>query len=450
MIRASVAVMIASLGGLISSVCVSSEPGKNPVFAHYLMCCPYAGQQSRTADYAAEISMARDALIDGFVLNIGAWEKEPGYRFRTDLMFSAADADKRGFKLFISADNATDLSAEEVVAIVERYHNRPSYFRYGGKTVLSTFGGTLSWRKEIRSRLAEKGIEIFFVPNIREVESLPKLPGAWIETPNTFVLSMIAQENRDIDGYFYFGAAGNFEDVSNSSRIASQIFKARKLIYMAPVSPAYKGNGPNNRVFEYEGLRGMIAQWNAAISAKADWVEIVTWNDWGESSYVRLFGGPQHEAIWNGNWGSLPAHDAFLMLSKYYIEWFKTGRQPKVNGKRVYIVARGEDSYNCIFRRETPGKTCPQGSETLRKDIYLVAEVDTPARITLTVDGSNLDASINAGVSSLSMAVEKAPSKISVALQYGTTFDEKSITMESLRNADDLNPTAITLEFNRP
>ncbi|MGH7126605.1 MAG: endo-1,3-alpha-glucanase family glycosylhydrolase, partial [Stellaceae bacterium] len=105
--------------------------------------------------------------------------------------------------------------------------------------------------------------------------------------------------------------------------------------------------------FETRGFEGMAAQWEAAIAAKAQWVEIVTWNDWTEATYVASFGPPVTTELWDGHWGPLLSHEAYLAASEYHIRWFKSGVQ-RVERDQLYWFYR-------LAPRTAPGRSTPDG-----------------------------------------------------------------------------------------
>ncbi|WP_084799681.1 glycoside hydrolase family 71 protein [Bradyrhizobium sp. Ai1a-2] len=364
------------LSTTISSPSSANQHTDRLVFAHYMACCPFAGRNASIESLQHEMSLAARAGIDGFAINVGAWLKEPYYQNISSRLFQAAQ--QSGFKLFFSADAATGLSSAEVVDMVTRFWKESSYLKESGRPVLSTFGGSIEWYQQILDELKSRGISIFFVPNVRRPASPENIPGSLIETPDKATVQAILSDVPFADGLFYFGAAGKYHAISKSIEIGSDLTRSHSKLYMAPVTPYYRGLKQNFRVFEADGFVGMAEQWKAAIESKVDWIELVTWNDWAESSYVRPFEGEATIPLWNNHWGLLAAHDAYLSLSEYYIKWFKTGQMPKVAKSRIHVFYRPQSSTRCSL---APIGSCPRGFGDLRDLIHVVAEADKSVTI---------------------------------------------------------------------
>lgn len=66
-------------------------------------------------------------------------------------------------------------------------------------------------------------------------------------------------------------------------------------------------------------------------------IEIVTWNDYGESSYIGPIKGAQPA---DTTWASGFDHTAFLDMTAYYVSYFKNGTAPEIQQDKLYIWAR--------------------------------------------------------------------------------------------------------------
>src|SRR5215831_3602521 len=88
-------------GVLLFSCTVAIAPAATPhyVFAHYMVCFATYGQS--IDGYKREIQEAQAAGIDGFALNVGAWDDTQAYyKTRVEMMYQAAEQLGTGFKLF--------------------------------------------------------------------------------------------------------------------------------------------------------------------------------------------------------------------------------------------------------------------------------------------------------------------------------------------------------------
>ncbi len=260
----------------------AAASGDHYVFAHYMVCCSFDGHDATVDQLELEMRKAVRFGIDGFALNCGGWRNEPIYPEVSRKLFAAADRLDGTFKLFFSADASTGMAAEEAVDMVSRFRGHPSYLHVDGRPVLSTWHGSVTWSRAIRDELVRLGTPIYFVPNIASPTGFP-ITGFQVETPSRHTVDRVVADvqKQKFDGLFYFGAGGHYPDIVKSVQFFGEALNQSGLTFMAPVTPYYRGIGRNYRVFESDGFSGMEAQWRAAIDSGAQWIEIVTWNDWG-------------------------------------------------------------------------------------------------------------------------------------------------------------------------
>ncbi|NCO34001.1 MAG: glycoside hydrolase family 71 [Armatimonadetes bacterium] len=392
---------LSTLGGLqlVPDAKGSPQPkstaGKR-VFAHYMVCCPADGGGATVEDYKREIQAAQERDIDGFALNCGGWTaREPHYKRRALMIYQAAKELGTDFKLLISADYCCGLTLDETRDMIETFRDHPNQFRHDGKPVLSTFSG----RKAVTGFIQKEFTgdrAIVFVPFY--------YPTPAAEMPNQAQVDQVFSNNPSLDGFFHFGAAGTPEQIVASNRLLAAKWLGAEKIFMSPITPFYRGLGGNYRVFECRGFEGMAKQWESAIENNATWVEIVTWNDWGESSYVAPFGPPEKRDVGGGNWGSLPSHVAFLDASRYYIDWFKTGKPPKITQDKFFYFYR-------LHPKDVPGtvkigqeqKGRPSHADSLVDDVFVTAFLRSPARLIIDSGGTRQQFQLRRGVHHVSM-----------------------------------------------
>lgn len=369
------------------------------VFAHYMVCCATSGISPTVADFQKEIREAQSRGIDGFALNCGGWKKKwPFCRTRILEMYQAADSLATGFKLFVSIDAFGGGDApDEIADIVATTNKFQSQFRYSGKPVLSTFSGEARGADLIQKAHAAGA---FFVPYF--------LPARFSSQIQQFHVNQLTSDYGSADGYFFFGGAGTPEQLSSSSEILASGWKQRGRIFMASVSPFYRGRGPNYRVFESSGFEGMKEAWEAAITSNADWVELTTWNDWNESTYVAPFGSPEQTSMWNGIWAkTMLSHVAYLDASRYYIDWFKRGTPPKITQDSLYYFYRLYSKSLPIPADQSVKIHCtagrPQGADQLKDNVFVTAFLSSPADLTISSGKQQQSFHLNAGVNNVQL-----------------------------------------------
>ena len=358
----------------------SSAQQTRMVFAHYMVTNQdYVGDdghndEAKIAGYEREISQAQALGVDGFALNVGGWLREPYYIRYTAQIFEAALRLHSGFKLMFSADICCGNGVDDVEDMMRRFAGNPRYrevyLRHDGSSVLTTFAGdklgTAAWQ-QVRTDLAtgtnpSTTTEPQVMPAVASVPSNAALPVFFVpsffwggELPQRAAIEAgVAEWHNVIDGAFYWGiagvpnSAGDLDQLPSSVAYADVLHAAGKL-YMAPVALQFWGANAN-RYYEYSGGAGMGALWKQAIQVThPEWVEIITWNDFIEGTYVSPIDDPNLYPKANflagtgvpaGTPGYFHGHGGTDGLLRYYIRWYKTGAQPRIEHDQIYVFYR--------------------------------------------------------------------------------------------------------------
>ncbi len=150
-----------------------------------------------------------------------------------------------------------------------------------------------------------------------------------------------------VDGMFYFGAAGTPEQWAASNAAYAKVLREGGKVSMCSYSPMYWGAAqPNRRYFETCGGEGRELQWKSIIQQQPDWVETVTWNDFNES-YVCPVAAPNSSDSGRSPKAvpsylkSRSSHAGYLELSRYYIQWYKSGKPPPLKDALFYFYPIG-------------------------------------------------------------------------------------------------------------
>jgi len=445
---------------LLFLVFFSSAHAQRLVFAHYMLA-----NQDTTADtptgepniaaYQREIQQAQSIGIDGFALNAGGWSKEPRYIRRASEMFEAAYRLHSNFKLLFSADMCCSNDDADVMDMIRRFANNPRYapiyFQHDGRFVLTTFAGAShgpAFWQQLRSNL-EHGTapSSLTAPNalstVAGIPSSKPLPIFLVpaffwggELPTAADISAgLAPYDHILDGAFYWGIAGSPalghapDQLPSSAAYAATLHAAHKL-YMAPISFQFWGANAN-RYYEYSGYQGMRSLWMQAIqTTHPDWVEIITWNDFIEGTYVSPIDDPALHPGANDLAASIaPAntphffhsHRGATDLLAYFIAWYKTGHQPTLHNDTVYWA------YRTVLSTEhnPPIKLYGPVTDTL----YLTANLAAPADLTVTLGGTTMTLTLPAGSNDLQLPLTAGP-----APQFTLTRNHTVLTQST---ADD-------------
>lgn len=368
-----------------------AAPKRHYVFAHYMVC--FAAQGERADDYKREIREAQAAGIDGFALNCGAWHDEPHYPRRVKAIYQAALELGTGFKLFFSVDFAglkrhpPGEFESYVLDMVKTYGRHPDQLRAHGRTVVSTFGGEqgIAWKKDVLAPLKAAGHEVFLVPFFYPRPRVTELPDE----------ATIREHYRKwadlVDGMFYFGGAGTAPQLAASNAAYARVLREAGKVCMCSFSPMYWGAAqPDRRYYETCGGEGTELQWKSIMRERPDWVEIVTWNDFNES-YVCPVAAPGQSIP--SYLKSRHSHAGYLELSRYYVEWYKTGRQPPLR-----------DALFWFYRVHPKGAVAAEDRPVralygeVADVLYVTAMMTAPAELHVTSGGTTSVRPLAAGI----------------------------------------------------
>jgi hypothetical protein len=373
-------------------------------------------QELKIASYEREIREAQAIGIDGFALNAGGWLRQTYYIRYAAQMFEAAFRLHSGFKLMFSADMCCGNGIADVEDMMRRFAGNaryaPVYFKYRGAYVLTTFTGdklgVAAWL-QLRADLAtgtnpslqaeptvlsaatgppdNTPIRIFLVPAFFWGGELPS---------RSSIQQSFDKWRTTLDGFFYWGIAGvpgsggALDQLPSSNSYAAVLHSAGKL-YMAPICFQFWGANAN-RYYEYSGAAGMRALWMDAINVThPEWVEIITWNDFIEGTYVSPIDDPNKypganfldsTGVPSGTLGYFHSHSAAAALLSYFIQWYKTGVEPVIRHDAIYYFYR------------TQLKDADAGSPPVAHKfgrvadlLYITANLTAPAELRVTTDG---------------------------------------------------------------
>jgi glucan endo-1,3-alpha-glucosidase len=368
--------------------------GPHYVFAHYMVAEPTYGPS--VAGFMHDIQDAQAAGIDGFALNINAYDDPTQLYYNQNVayMYSAAEALGTGFKLFFSVE-ITNTAA--IVDLISTYAGRTNTFRQGTNVVVSSWGENqvswipdhVDWKNGVFAPLSQQGISVFFVPFF--------WPPSGREIPTySDGTNLLASFTNQLNGLFLFGAAGVPSQLSQcNSNYNLAVHQAGK-IFMASITPSYWGDAQyynGRRYFEDDGGEGTVAQWESIIANQPDWVEIVTWNDFNESTYIAPVQNPeQYEPQF-----SIPhrySHAGYYELSKRYISWYKTGVPPATTQDSLYYFYRTH-SLNLVASNDIP--VTAFGGD-IADVIYNTVLLTSPAQLQVVSGTNSVTYSLGAGL----------------------------------------------------
>ncbi|KAJ3716483.1 glycoside hydrolase family 71 protein [Lentinula raphanica] len=350
-------------------LCVTAKA----VFAHFMVQNSYSYTKD---DWTNDIKAAQAIGIDGFALNTAVDSYE-----ETKLVDAFSAADENSFKLFLSFDMTYSWQADDMVKLVKDHASSTSYYKWNGKHLVSTFGGDTEpnefW-ETFKKDLKNANIPISLAPafiNYREPEDA----------------SHMFSNFTAIDGFFNWWSwpADEKEDLDTDTDLAYQkaISAAnRSGPYIMSVSPwQFKELGDGQDWVEQCDTLWKYRWHQAVVDVKPDIVEIVTWNDYGESHYIS-------EINPKVNLGDLAPlyvdgfnHTGWATMAKWYITWFKSGAKsgPTITKDRVIFWYRAHPKDIACDQGEKP-----RNSELPEDAVFAVSMLESDANITLTVGES--------------------------------------------------------------
>ncbi len=328
--------MMMAVGATMTIAQAGTNDGARTVFAHYMTCF------SRSDDvYKREIALAQQYGIDGWVLNCGNWQKKDaetgewvpneGYVHSADAIFQVAKDMGSNFKLMMSPDGNPKSYIEgnhENQAI--RYKDHPNLFHWEGRPVLSGWSGGLEKYKYARESFRKQGLDFCIVP------SLGPSRYPMFSTADLMVRDVFEHPDYACDGAFHFACDGTTREMvlkNANMRFAAQ---QKNQIFMAGVCPAY--NSSNLR--DFHGVEGYIAQWKGIVNDQPELVEIVTWNDYAEDSFIMPSSAGWREKRLEVR-NIMDRDEAFLDLTAYFSAAYKAGgRYPEIQQDKLYVCYR--------------------------------------------------------------------------------------------------------------
>ena len=136
----------------------------------------------------------------------------------------------------------------------------------------------------------------------------------------------------------------------------------------------------------------MRAQWAKAIREDVDFIQLVTWNDYSESTQI-------NPSVAHGT--------SFLDLTSYYAQWYHSGAQPKITDDAMILTHRIQfqnavPSYNHQLMAPNLGGE----SFTPRDAVEALVWLESPATVEITAGGKTSSFQAPAGVSAFTAPLE--------------------------------------------
>ncbi|KAF4825555.1 Mutanase [Colletotrichum siamense] len=350
------------------------------VFAHFMV--GNTGRYS-TATWRDDIRLAQEAHIDGFALNIAYGERMNAGSLEN--VFEVAS--EMGFKLIFSFDYAGGgpWPKDDVLNLLKQYATRPEYFKHSdGTPLVSTFEGpeqAADWVDIKRS------FPCFFMPDwsSKGAKRAAELAGGVAD--GLFNWAAWPWGNTNMDTYVdasYYQYLRVDEDNSKP--------------YMMPASPWFYTNLPGyKKNWLWRGDDLWHDRWIQIVYNQPDYVEIISWNDYGESHHIGPLRPNAMEAFVTGrapfNFARDMPHDGWRMTLPFWIDYYKNGKAT-VTQEGIMGWFRTTPAAKCSDG-ETSGNTASQlqlefsPAEVMQDRIFFSAVLGSHADVTVNVGGTS-------------------------------------------------------------
>ncbi|OGM46231.1 glucan endo-1 [Aspergillus bombycis] len=346
------------------------------VFCHFII--GVVSNRQNASDYDADMKRAKAYGIDAFALNIGTDSYTD-----TQLHYAYESAANNDMKVFISFDfNWWHFSqGSEVGTKVRQFADHPAQLKVDGKVFVSSFCGDGVDPCAIQTAA---GCEIFFAPNFHPGHGdFDNIQGA---------MNWMAW---DSNGHNKAPAAGQKIAVTDGDDAYGYALAGKP--YIAPVSPwfftHFGAEVPYSKNWVFPSDLLWYHRWKEILALRPRFVEIITWNDFGESHYVGPLSSP-HTDDGSSKWAIDMPHNGWLDMAKPFVAAYKAGLPDPddfIHEERLVYWYRPTPKWvDCDATDTTMLDTAniasgdffrgrPHGSETMEDSVFIVTLLKEPA-----------------------------------------------------------------------
>ncbi|KAL1746452.1 glycosyl hydrolase family 71-domain-containing protein [Schizophyllum fasciatum] len=354
---------------------------------------PVSSYSYTQSTWEGDFSAIQATGVDAVALNLGSDPWQPG---QLASAYAAAQA-VGSLKLFLSFDYSSfACSVDSTVSLVNQFTGHPNQFKYNGKVFISSFlGGCLGNSGWQSIKTQTNG---YLMPFIEGLE------GKFDQWPS-------------LDSWFCWGCSwpqGNYDKNTGDDDYYYGQLGSTPGRYAAGVSPWFFAHyGYKNQY--YRGDDWLLNnRWDQlmAMRDRMNFVEIQTWNDWGESHYMGAIHTADQPA--GTNWVNGYPHTAWMDMNLYYIQAFKSGAYPAVSSDVIYFWAR---PHPAAATASNDGLGRPTGYDWATDAMWAVVFSTGPATVTIRCGSSSNTTTVGAGITKLLTPL--SPGQMTVTMVRG-------------------------------
>ena len=328
-----------------------------------------------------EIRLAISRGINGFVFDILDIKDISMNGYLGNMLTAIAEVDPR-FKLVISPSvSSLKNGMADVLKIIQNvYDNNNPILLHSpdGKLVIAPFNPesfpASDWLKLVE-QLKTEGKDVFLMPFFLSVND-----------------TYLTDYNKISGGFGTWGTAYPNQGITLLAN--TQSAHKLKKIFMAGIQP--QGYRPKNFMYwEPEASAGYRNSWIGAIEGNADIIQLVTWNDFSESTQIAPY------TDLSGSSGT-----GFFNLTGYYSSWFITGQQPQITHDVLYYFYRKHTVTATTPMAAKP--TLPAFSNIKGVDVIeLIAFLTEPGTLSIKIGNKEYNQEVQKGIQSIRAPLEK-------------------------------------------
>ncbi|MCG5431657.1 hypothetical protein LV457_05040 [Mycobacterium sp. MYCO198283] len=327
----------------------------------------------RDRDLRTEIDQARSVGIDGFAVDIIL----PRTASDVPARMLAAARTFSDFTVFVTADMAgplAQLTPAQFAAEFADYLDEPGAFRLGdGRPVLGAFYAEAQpvewWRQALDQLRTTYRIDAAFVPTFLHAD-----PNLEAFAPISFGFSNWGGRNP----------ASLPTTLAGSTYPVDLIQRSRHLgkIWMQAV--AYQDSRPKVGFYEepQNGRTNRLA-WQIATEQHAEWVQLLTWNDYAENTAI----APSVKHGWR-----------LLDLNAYDIATYKYGFEPPVVRDALYVSHRTQPAAARPVYPQTKTMELVPDTTPAQDTVEVVSFATAPSQLTVSAGARQHRCQVPAGM----------------------------------------------------
>ncbi len=330
-------------------------------------------------DMQTDVKRAASAGIDGFIVDVAVLR--PGYYLdRVKTLIKAAETADPGFRIVLMPDftGQPTIDPATLARNVAALDRSPVLYRLKDKRLVISpwepqLQGVTYWQKFMSALEALDGTRVALVPCFLDVFANGKA-----FAPISYGMGTWGGRSP---------AAPAPESKSNPYVQAASYVHSLGKIFMQAVS-AQDVRPTQQLYWEANNTENLRYTWSSAI-ASSDWVQVVTWNDYGEGTEF----APSVATGWS-----------FLDISSYFLSRFKTGAWPKIVQSGAYLTHRVQPAVakpekGSADTRLMGPNFAPGQSVKPRDTVEVLTFLTAGTNVTVTVGSKTYSYSAPAGLS---------------------------------------------------